>query len=333
MKKIFLFNGLISDLADYYQSNIFVIWWREAYLCGIICDAKYKPETYNLFMKTNFIGLVFILFSVHIVNAQTVADSIAIVTAPWEVVTVENGVVYKRASISSLYQGTQSIHILEINPETGKKVGIALTGQLEKISRIAPKHQAIGAINGSYFDMAKGNSVCFLKVGRQVIDTTSLGELKLRVTGAVYEKRGKVKLIPWDRQIEKNYKKNKGSVLASGPLMLKNGKYYDWSKCNANFIATKHPRSAICLTEEGKVLFVTVDGRSPENAVGINIPELAHLLHVLGARDALNLDGGGSTALWLTGAPEEGIVNFPCDNRSYDHKGERKVANFLYVHD
>ncbi|WP_294558383.1 phosphodiester glycosidase family protein, partial [uncultured Bacteroides sp.] len=55
--------------------------------------------------------------------------------------------------------------------------------------------------------------------------------------------------------------------------------------------------------------------------------------HVLGGKDALNLDGGGSTALWLSGAPEEGIVNFPCDNRNYDHQGERKVANFLYVHD
>ena len=97
-------------------------------------------------------------------------------------------------------------------------------------------------------------------------------------------------------------------MLASGPLMLKDGEYYDWSQCNANFIETKHPRSAICLTE------------------------LAHLLHVLGGKDALNLDGGGSTVLWLSGAPEEGIVNFPCDNRNYDHQGERKVANFLYVH-
>ena len=285
-------------------------------------------------MRRNLVGIiVLILLSVRVVNAQTVADSIAIVTAPWEVVNVENGIVHKRASIPFLYQGTQSINILEINPKTGKKIGIAFTGQLEKISRIARKHQAIGAINGSYFDMTKGNSVCFLKVGSQVVDTTSLDELKLRVTGAVYEKKGKVKLIPWDRQIEKNYKKNKGSVLASGPLMLKDGEYYDWSQCNANFIETKHPRSAICLTEEGKILFVTVDGRSPENAVGINIPELAHLLHVLGGKDALNLDGGGSTALWLSGAPEEGIVNFPCDNRNYDHQGERKVANFLYVHD
>ena len=101
-------------------------------------------------MRRNLVGIiVLILLSVRVVNAQTVADSIAIVTAPWEVVTVENGIVHKRASIPFLYQGTQSINILEINPKTGKKIGIAFTGQLEKISRIARKHQAIGAINGS----------------------------------------------------------------------------------------------------------------------------------------------------------------------------------------
>lgn len=123
---------------------------------------KYGPKTYRLFMRRNLVGIiVLILLAVKVVNAQTVADSIAIVTAPWEVVTVEKGIVHKRASIPSLYQGTQSINILEINPKTGKKVGIAFTGQLEKISRIAPKHQATGAINGSYFDMTKGNSVCF----------------------------------------------------------------------------------------------------------------------------------------------------------------------------
>ena len=47
-------------------------------------------------MRRNLVGIiVLILLSVRVVNAQTVADSIAIVTAPWEVVTVENGIVHK----------------------------------------------------------------------------------------------------------------------------------------------------------------------------------------------------------------------------------------------
>lgn len=284
-------------------------------------------------MKVNLFGLIFFLLSsVQIVHAQTPADSIAIITASWEVVTEQNGVVHKHASIPSLYKGVQSVNILEIDPKVGMKLGIAYTQQLEKMSQSAPKYRAVGAINGSYFDMAKGNSVCFLKIGRQVVDTTSMNELKLRVTGAICERKGKIKLISWNKQIEKSYTGRRGSVLASGPLMLKDGEYYDWSMCGVSFIQSKHPRSAICLTQGNKVLLVTVDGRSPGNAVGVNIPELAHLLRILGGKDALNLDGGGSTALWLSGAAEDGIINFPCDNKTYDHKGERKIANFVYIY-
>lgn len=88
----------------------------EVYLCVISCYTKYESKTYRLFMRRNLVGIiVLILLSVRVVNAQTVADSIAIVTAPWEVVTVENGIVHKRASIPFLYQGAQSINILEIN--------------------------------------------------------------------------------------------------------------------------------------------------------------------------------------------------------------------------
>ena len=73
--------------------------------------------------------------------------------------------------------------------------------------------------------MKRGNSVCFLKVGNQVVDTTTLSECKLRVTGAMHVHKGKIKLIPWSRQIEKEYKGETGIVLASGPLMLKDDRF------------------------------------------------------------------------------------------------------------
>ena len=130
---------------------------------------------------------------------------------------------------------------------------------------------------------------------------------------------------------EKNYKGKAGTILASGPLMLKDGQVCDWNSCEPNFIRTKHPRSAVATTKDGKVLLITVDGRFPEQAGGVNIPELAHLIRVLGGEDALNLDGGGSTTLWLSGASDNGVVNYPCDNGRFDHAGERKVPNILYI--
>lgn len=285
-------------------------------------------------MKKNLLIVVILaVCSIEMVKGQTVADSLAIVSACWKIENFQKGIVYKYASIPQLYQGPQSISLIEIDPGAGLKVGVTVSDKMRETSKMASEQGAIAAINGSYFDMKRGNSVCFLKVDRQVVDTTTLGEFARRVTGAVSIRKGKMKIISWNRQIEKQYKGKKGIVLASGPLMLKDGRYCDWSLCEKDFIRTKHPRSAVALTKDGKILFITVDGRFPKHAGGVSIPELAHLIRILGGKDAINLDGGGSTTLWLSGAPDNGIVNYPCDNKRFDHRGERTVPNILYIHD
>ena len=278
-------------------------------------------------MKKNLLIVVILaICSIEMVKGQTVADSLAIVSACWKIENPQKGIVYKYASIP------QSISLIEIDPVAGLKVGVAVSDKMKETSKIASEYNAIAAINGSYFDMKRGNSVCFLKADRQVIDTTMQSEFTLRVTGAINVRKGKIKLIPWSKQIEKEYEGETGIVLASGPLMLKDGQICDWNSCGTNFIRLKHPRSAVATTKEGKILLITVDGRFPEQAEGVNIPELAHLIRILGGEDALNLDGGGSTTLWLSGASDDGVVNYPCDNGRFDHAGERKVPNILYIH-
>lgn len=285
-------------------------------------------------MKRNLLlGIVLAVCSLGIVKGQTVSDSLAVVSAQWKIESPRKGITHKYASIPQLYQAPQSISLIEIDPGAGLKVGVTVSDKMRETSKMASEQGAIAAINGSYFDMKRGNSVCFLKVDRQVVDTTTLGEFARRVTGAVSIRKGKMKIISWNREIEKQYKGKKGIVLASGPLMLKDGRYCDWSLCEKDFIRTKHPRSAVALTKDGKILFITVDGRFPKHAGGVSIPELAHLIRILGGKDAINLDGGGSTTLWLSGAPDNGIVNYPCDNKRFDHRGERTVPNILYIHD
>lgn len=70
----------------------------------------------------------------------------------------------------------------------------------------------------------------------------------------------------------------------------------------------RHPRTAIGLDETGDVLIlVTVDGRS-SSAAGMTGGETAELMERLGAHDAVMLDGGGSSTMWIAG---RGIVNDP----------------------
>jgi exopolysaccharide biosynthesis protein len=76
-----------------------------------------------------------------------------------------------------------------------------------------------------------------------------------------------------------------------------------------------------------RLLLVTVDGRQPGYSAGMTLRELAALLRSLGARDALNLDGGGSTTFVVApGGGEPRIANQPSDST-----GERPVGNALAV--
>lgn len=87
------------------------------------------------------------------------------------------------------------------------------------------------------------------------------------------------------------------------------------------FTRAPHPRTAIGLSaDRRRLLLVVADGRRVEVS-GPTLPELAALMVELGACTALNLDGGGSSALWL----RDRIVNQPSD------LVERPVANHLAV--
>ena len=264
-------------------------------------------------------------------RAQTSADSATIVSTRWETTVAQDGIIHKRALIPSLYKGPQHINIIEIPASRALHYGIGVNEKMVPISQLSAENQALASINGSFYNMQKGNSVCYLRLGKEVVDTTTTREFKLRVTGAVYTHKKKLRIIPWSRETEAKHKKKKGNVLASGPLLMEDGETCSWEMCDSSFVATKHPRSAIFTTKDKKTVLITVDGRSKGNAIGVSIPELAHLIRILGGVDALNLDGGGSTTLWMKNAPDNGVLNCPSDNGKFDHQGQRRIPNIIYV--
>jgi exopolysaccharide biosynthesis protein len=84
----------------------------------------------------------------------------------------------------------------------------------------------------------------------------------------------------------------------------------------------KHPRTAVGFSRDSTTLFIlAVDGRSQRSA-GVTLDELATLMRRLGAWQAMNFDGGGSTTMVIDGL----VVNAPSDTT-----GERAVGNALLV--
>lgn len=114
-------------------------------------------------------------------------------------------------------------------------------------------------------------------------------------------------------------------IVAGVPQLIKNGKIHitwEQEKAARSFVEMRHPRTAVAKLKDGKFLMITVDGRQPGGSVGMNLYELADYLLSLGAIDAMNLDGGGSTTMFLDGR----VVNTPSDR-----EGERKVGDAILV--
>lgn len=114
-------------------------------------------------------------------------------------------------------------------------------------------------------------------------------------------------------------------VVGGVPMLINDGLIeikWEQEKSSKSFVETKHPRTAVAKLKDGKFLMLTVDGRQPQHSIGMNLKELAELLLDLGATDAMNLDGGGSTAMFLNGK----IVNKPSDK-----EGERSVSDAILV--
>ncbi len=90
-----------------------------------------------------------------------------------------------------------------------------------------------------------------------------------------------------------------------------------------------HPRTAVALTENNHFIMLVVDGRTNYSS-GMSARQLTKfLVKWFNPQYALNMDGGGSTALCVKGEgdPNTHVVNYPCENipnkDSHDHTHER----------
>jgi hypothetical protein len=98
----------------------------------------------------------------------------------------------------------------------------------------------------------------------------------------------------------------------------------------AGFATTRHPRTAVGIARNGtRLLLVVVDGRQQGYSMGMTLRELANLMLGLGAREAINLDGGGSTAFVVADPDSAGALQVA--NKPSDPAGERPVANALAI--
>jgi len=115
-------------------------------------------------------------------------------------------------------------------------------------------------------------------------------------------------------------------ALGGGPRLMRDGRIsveYEAERIGKDFSDTKHPRTAVGLDKERNTMWlVIVDGRQAKHSIGIGLEDLAVVMKDLGCYDAMNIDGGGSSSMYVKG----NYINKPSDK-----SGPRAVCNGLAV--
>jgi exopolysaccharide biosynthesis protein len=281
-------------------------------------------------MKSLFFSILFSIFISIGLYAQS--DSIAVVNAKWHKEKIGEGVTLKTFWFqNSLFNSNQFVSVLEVKKK--KKYEFDLGYEPKKLittSDFGEQANAIASLNGTFFDISNGGSVDYIKSNGEVINENRLsknGKRAIHQKSALVINKGKLGIAKWNGS--PNWEKTllADDIMVSGPLLIMDKSEEKLDTANT-FNKTRHPRTAVAITKNKRVLLITVDGRNA-NSAGMSLFELSKLMRWMQAEDAINLDGGGSTTLWVNNGT--GVVNHPTDNKKWDHEGQRKVANVLLL--
>lgn len=187
---------------------------------------------------------------------------------------------------------------------------LVYTPEWGEYSPLPPKYGSVVAIEDGKISAISSTAVVAIPKNGFVISAPAEVIKKL-----IPEKNLKLEIqLPQDFQ-------NTNHIVSGGPYLVKDGEIFiDTAAQKLNAINGKNPRSAIGYTKEGVLIMIAVDGRENQS-VGMTLNELAYMMKGLGCLNAMNLDGGGSTVMYVNGT----VTNSPAQ------KGGIPISNALVV--
>lgn len=265
----------------------------------------------------------------------------------WSIDSIAPGVIlYNYSGYYEPQHAIQNVNIIEVDLSVAENaLSLVYVTPSDSLSSVAEKNGALAGINGTYEAEAS-----FVKSDGVIHTRNVLKKDHLRFwkhEGALFYNRG-TKEISISYGTDSLYEASPFTDIISGaPMLIDNynpvGERFvgDVSRLNLDSLAyedyrrhqgVRHPRTAVAIVNTCKLLLTTVDGRH-KLASGMSAKELTQFIRrYFDPEYALNIDGGGSTTMWINGCEgEDGVINYPSDNKRYDHVGQRRVSSFLLL--
>lgn len=177
------------------------------------------------------------------------------------------------------------------------------------------EEKVVAAVNGDFYYMVTGEPIGIVyKDGRAI---KSKYEKGWNFFGILKDGTP----VIGDEKKYNEVKDNLEEALGGNAIIVNNG------KVNGNLSTEKDPRTAVGIKADGTVFFLTIDGRQEPYSAGISLADLAQIMIDMGAVQALNLDGGGSSTYISRkpGSDELSLGNKPSEGK------ERVVGNSWLV--
>jgi hypothetical protein len=231
-------------------------------------------------------------------------------------------------------EGPWAIHILDVdltrcNAVVAVKGADSAAGRIKTstmLRDLAAKERVVGGVNADFFSLTTGAPTGLLVVdGRMIVPPSSQPVLAIDSTGV--PQISTFSLV--DGRLSPLHPRD---AVGGRPILLRDSvivRSVD-TEGQASFNVGRNPRTAAGIANGGRrLILAVVDGRQRPYSDGMSLRELATLIRGLGARDAINLDGGGSTTLVYADPNSGGALRIA--NRPSDKEGERAVGDALAI--
>ena len=287
---------------------------------------------------TSLLLIMIMLFNM--VPAALAADSSSVMTQPLEAVELYNGLAYGEQTVKNDAGNPVNTYVMTVDLSEDSSLTIAAgvpndvdeltAGLVQTTSGQAVAAQQNGknvlaAVNADFFHRTDSTQIqpnsITIKNGVQLSEYYT-GETTERQHFFGIKKDGTAVL--GDYEVYQTVKDELYQAVGGGEWILKDGVVTNERVVDT----TRHPRTSVGIKADGSVILMVADGRTNDSD-GFTYGELGQYMKDLGAVNAINLDGGGSSSAVVknneTYAFE--VMNYPSDGP------EREVGNTLLVID
>lgn len=266
----------------------------------------------------------------NIQNISVDQDQNKVATYDWPTHTVRTGITYKTAELT-LFGSLRRLHILDVALTDNNTLGIGVATPHKATTTICnDDYHAIVGINAGYFPFGDSNDKDpYIRIDKETVQAGHL-DVNPMFTNAALTIRNNVATVRKFTDGGRNQNllaaaipvSEAENVIVCGPMLITSGVLENVDMSNSHN-SSLTGRTGLGVTADGKRVFMIVVDYNG-GVTGVSTQQLAKILQALGAVDAMNFDGGGSSTMFVKNMGDNGRV-------STNTNLQRPVKSVIYV--